>query len=162
MRARLDHWVENILTLFDRLALPVIGLLFLQWPLRDLVQAGSREANDLGQICFALLIASSITRATRAGAHLKSDLLARHLPATLQTMLHKTALVVGLLPWACFILWAGWPSIAQSVLQQERFAETGHSGYFLIKAALMVMALLIIVQGVLDVTKPPSRTHGQS
>ncbi len=29
------------------LVLPVSLLLFLQWPLRDLVHAGSREANDL-------------------------------------------------------------------------------------------------------------------
>ena len=31
------------------LVLPVALVLFLQWPLRDWVQAWSREANDLGQ-----------------------------------------------------------------------------------------------------------------
>jgi len=32
------------------LALPLITLLFLQWPLRDVVRGWSREANDLGQV----------------------------------------------------------------------------------------------------------------
>jgi len=38
------------------LALPLALLLFLQWPLRDLVHKFSREANDLGQVAFARLI----------------------------------------------------------------------------------------------------------
>jgi TRAP-type mannitol/chloroaromatic compound transport system permease large subunit len=40
------------------LVLPVSLLLFLQWPLRDLVQAYSREANDLAQ--WLLAIASTL------------------------------------------------------------------------------------------------------
>ena len=46
------------------LALPLSLLLFLQWPLRDLVRSYSREANDLGQWIFALYVAASVTAAT--------------------------------------------------------------------------------------------------
>ena len=52
------------------LALPLITLLFLQWPLRDYIQVYSREANDLGQWLFALYVAAAVTAATRAGTHL--------------------------------------------------------------------------------------------
>ena len=40
-------------------------ILFLQWPLRDFVQWGSREANDLGQWIFALYVSLAVTFATR-------------------------------------------------------------------------------------------------
>lgn len=149
-----------ILTLFDGLALPVIVLLFLQWPLRDLVQAGSRTANDLGQILFALYIASAITKATRGQTHLKCDLISTRLSPTSRRRIQKAGLVLGLIPWAGFILWAGWPLILRSVIQHERFAETGTDGYFLIKAALALMACLIVIQSLLDLTAPPQHDEG--
>ena len=62
------------------LLLPVVALLFLQWPLRDIFRAWSREANDLGQWLFALYVAICITAATREHTHLAADALARHYP----------------------------------------------------------------------------------
>src|SRR5689334_12500560 len=45
------------------LVLPISLLLFLQWPLRELVHAGSREANDLAQWLFALYVSLAMTYA---------------------------------------------------------------------------------------------------
>src|SRR5437762_900472 len=47
-------------------ALPLALLLFAQWPLRDLVQAYSREANDLGQLLFAAYVAVAVAVAMLA------------------------------------------------------------------------------------------------
>jgi hypothetical protein len=68
--ARIDHVVRNILAVARWLVLPVALILFLQWPLRDFVRWGSREANDLGQWIFALYVSAAVTFATREGAHL--------------------------------------------------------------------------------------------
>src|ERR1700738_2600580 len=53
----LDRLVAAILSGGRWLLLPVVALLFLQWPLRDLLRSYSREANDLGQWVFALFVA---------------------------------------------------------------------------------------------------------
>ena len=74
----LDQFVESILAAAKWLALPVVALLFLQWPLRTIVGLYSREANDLGQWLFALYVAASITAATRAKTHLAADTRSRH------------------------------------------------------------------------------------
>ncbi len=80
---RLDRLIGQIIAAAQWLALPLILLLFLQWPLRDIVRGYSREANDLGQIIFALFVAVSVTAATRAGTHLAADTLAqRYSPRT--------------------------------------------------------------------------------
>src|SRR5258708_37130393 len=57
------------------LVLPVSLLLFLQWPLRDLLHAWSREANDLAQWLFALYVSVALTDATRERAHLAAGAL---------------------------------------------------------------------------------------
>jgi len=45
---RLDRLIAAIIATAQWLALPLILLLFLQWPLRDIVHAYSSQANDLG------------------------------------------------------------------------------------------------------------------
>src|SRR5262249_49003404 len=73
------------------LVLPLSLLLFLQWPLREWVQMYSREANDLAQILFAFYVAVAITAATRAHAHLATDLVARRLSARVRTAVARFA-----------------------------------------------------------------------
>jgi len=77
MLLRVDRLIGWLVASAKWLALPLITLLFLQWPFRDFVQRYSREANDLGQIAFALFVALSVTAATRAHTHLAVDLVAR-------------------------------------------------------------------------------------
>src|SRR3954454_18711234 len=74
----LDRLVAAILSGGRWLLLPVVLLLFLQWPLRGIFRAWSRDANDLGQWMFALYVTMAFTAATRAHTHLAADALARH------------------------------------------------------------------------------------
>jgi uncharacterized membrane protein YccC len=48
----LDRLIGCVVAAAKWLALPLITLLFLQWPLRELFRGYSREANDLGQVAF--------------------------------------------------------------------------------------------------------------
>jgi TRAP-type C4-dicarboxylate transport system permease small subunit len=73
------------------LVLPLSLLLFLQWPLRDLVQGYSREANDLAQWLFALYVSLAITCATRSRSHLAADAFARRYPIEKRERLYRCA-----------------------------------------------------------------------
>src|SRR5471032_1218282 len=133
---RLDRLIGILITAAQWLALPLIVLLFLQWPLRDLVRCCSREANDLGQIIFALFVAVSVTAATRAGTHLAADTLAQRYTARTRHRLKQLGAALGILPWALFVLFAAKGIVMSSVLGLEAFADTNNPGYFIIKAAL--------------------------
>lgn len=133
------------------LVLPVSFLLFLQWPLRDLIQAYSREANDMAQCLFALYVSVAITYATRRHSHLAADALVRRYPARLRAWLARIASLLVLLPWSLFILHAAWPALSQSVWQLEAFPETFNPGYFLIRLGVWLMALLVLLQAVVDI-----------
>ena len=133
------------------LALPLILALFLQWPLRDIVRGWSREANDLGQIVFALFVAMSVTAATRAHTHLAADLVAQRYSPRTRAWLARAGAALGLLPWAVFVLVASRTSVMTGLRVHEAFQDSGNPGYFLVKLALWLMALAVIGQALVDV-----------
>jgi TRAP-type mannitol/chloroaromatic compound transport system permease small subunit len=151
---RLDRLIAAIIATAQWLALPLILLLFLQWPLRDIVHAYSSQANDLGQIVFALYVAVSISAATRTGTHLAADAIAQHYTARTRHRLKRLVAAVGLLPWALFVLIAGKTFVVPSLRGLESFPETDNPGYFLIKCSLWLMAITVIVQAIVDIFRP--------
>ena len=133
------------------LALPLALLLFAQWPLRDLVQAYSREANDLGQLLFGVYVAVGITAATRDRTHLAVDAVARGYPARARARLERVAAAVVLVPWSLFIMATSALPAWQSLLQLERFADTLNPGYFVLRAAVFAMAAMVLAQAICDI-----------
>ena len=152
----LDRLIGQIVAAIEWLAVPLIVLLFLQWPLRDVVRLFSREANDLGQVVFAFFVAASVTAATRAKTHLAADFLARHYTARIRRRLHQFGTIAGLLPWALFVLIASRATVVSSLHDLEAFQDSGNPGYFLIKLALWVMAILIVGQSLADIFRSSS------
>jgi len=132
------------------LVLPVSALLFLQWPLRELLGLWSREANDLAQVLFALYVSVAVTAATREGAHLAADGIARNYPKRVRRLLWRAGCIAILTPWSLFVLYAGAASTWQSIGQLERFAETLDPGYFLIRLAALLLAALVLAQAWID------------
>ena len=150
----LDRLVELILATAKWLALPVVTALFLQWPLRDVLGRYSREANDIGQWIFALYIAAAITAATRAKTHLAADTLSRYYPSQWRERLSRLGIVLGLLPWAIFVLFTSRYIVLSSVLELEQFPDTYNPGYYIIKVALWLLALLVLIEGVIELARP--------
>lgn len=149
----LDRGLRGLMVAGRTLALPVVALLFLQWPLRDGLGRWSREANDLGQWIFALYVALSVAAATRAGRHLSADLFAHRWSDLSRRRIAVVGLLAGVLPWAGFVLWKGWIPAWRSILGLENFPDTYNPGYFLIKAALLVLAATIALQAVVDLVR---------
>ena len=156
----LETFIEFVLASAKWLALPIVILLFLQWPLRSIIGLYSREANDLGQWLFALYVAASVTAATRARAHLAADTMARNYSTATREWLARAGAVFGLIPWSIIVLVTSWSLVRDSTLLLERFPDTGHSGYFIIKLALLLMALLVLIEGLLELM-PVQRPSSQ-
>jgi TRAP-type C4-dicarboxylate transport system permease small subunit len=153
--AALDRGLGAICAAAMVLVLPVSLLLFLQWPLREVVQAYSREANDVAQVLFALYIGIAVTYATRRGAHLAADALAHRQSSRVRRVLARVAAVLVLLPWSAFVVAVAAPIVWQSVRQLEGFPETFNPGYFLVKLAAALLALLVLLQALVSAVRPP-------
>ena len=151
--ATIDRFLGRLLDAAAWLALPLSALLFLQWPLREIVKAYSRDANDMAQWIFALYVGLALTAATRAGQHLRADVLAERYPAAVRARLATLGHLVATIPWSLFVLVSGAPATWQSLRQLEGFPDTYNPGYFLVKLAASLLAGTMLVQGVLDVAR---------
>jgi TRAP-type mannitol/chloroaromatic compound transport system permease small subunit len=151
----LDRLVAVVLSAGRWLILPVVALLFLQWPLRDFVRAWSRETNDLGQWLFALYVAMAFTAATRAHTHLAADAVARNYSEVTRAWIARLGALVALVPWALFVLIGGAKIVIPSLRSLEAFPDTTNPGYFIIKLALWLLAGLILTQAIIDILHPP-------
>jgi TRAP-type C4-dicarboxylate transport system permease small subunit len=136
-----------ILFIASLLILPLAALLFGQWPLREVVQAGSRFANDMAQILFAVYAAVAVTAASRAGTHLAAG---RPALAQARPRWRAVALLVCLGPWSLFMLWAAYPMVRDATVGLERFSETLSPGYFVIKLALALMLTLVLADAIMQ------------
>jgi TRAP-type mannitol/chloroaromatic compound transport system permease small subunit len=152
----LDRFVAAVLSGGRWLLVPVFALLFLQWPLRDIFRAWSRDANDLGQWLFALYVAMCFTAATRAHTHLAADALARHYSQRTRLTLARLGALISLLPWSLYVIIGGASLVISSVKALEAFADTYNPGYFVIKLALWLLAGLVLMQAIIDIARPRS------
>ncbi len=156
----LDQIVGCVLAAAKWLVLPIVTLLFLQWPLRTIVGAYSREANDLGQWLFALYVAAGIAAATRARTHLAADTISRNYSDNTRQWLARAGALFGLIPWSIIVLMTSWNIVRDSTLLQEHFSDTGNPGYFIIKLALLLLALLVLIEGVIELVRPVRPVRG--
>ena len=146
--------LDRIVGVAAWLVLPLSLLLFLQWPLRELVQAYSREANDLAQILFALYVSVAVTAATRSRAHLAADAFAHRYRERTRRRLARDGAAAVLLPWSTFLLVTAAPVIAHAVQDAEGFPETFNPGYFVIKIAAGMLGVLVAAQALIDASAP--------
>ena len=150
--------MRRLFTIAAWLVLPLALLLFAQWPLRELVKAYSREANDLAQIIFALYMAVAVTAASRAGAHLAAGHGASLGVAPKSPRRWRVwALLACTVPWAVFVLWTSAPQVWHSAQSLEHFGETFNPGYFIIKVAMWLMVLFVVVNALMALRREPPR-----
>ena len=143
---RIDDAIRAVIALAKWLVLPVVLFLMLQWPARDLVGRFSHEADDFGQLLFALYIAVAVTCATRRGTHLATDVVAHRYSPRFRSGLRRAAFALGLVPWTVFVLVTSAPTVWRSVAALESFPETFVPGYFVVKLAVWVLAALLLLQ----------------
>lgn len=131
------------------LVLPLALLLFAQWPLRDLVGAWSRQANDVAQWIFALYVAFAVRAATRAKAHMATSIEATAPRPHWRELTGRFGEAVLVLPWSIFVLVSGAAPTWRSVVGLEAFSDTFDPLYFVIRLSAWLLALLVALEAML-------------
>jgi TRAP-type C4-dicarboxylate transport system permease small subunit len=148
------------------LVLPLALLLFAQWPLRDLLGAWSRQANDIAQWLFALYVALAMRETTRRHAHLAAGLLVGRYPPRWRRRLARFGEPLAVLPFALYVIVTSALPTWRSIVGLEAFPDTSNPLYFVIRASAWLLALLMALQALLacagaepgaDAASPDSR-----
>jgi TRAP-type mannitol/chloroaromatic compound transport system permease small subunit len=128
------------------LCLPLVLLLFLQLPLREIVHGGNNTDNDFGQIIFANFFMLGIPYAMRHDAHVRLDIFHQHFSARWRAIVELTGTALFTLPWLALLAWYALPIVLNSLRQTEKFAETYTPGYFILKLGLVFFVVLVAFQ----------------
>ena len=129
------------------LVLAVIVLLFLQLPLREVVQGGHILANDFGQLTHAAVFMVGLSYALRWDRHVRMDVFYRGMGERARATVNLLGAVLFLLPWCALMAWFGWDYALRSARALETFPDTWSPGYFLFKVFLVSCMSLLGLQG---------------
>ena len=133
------------------LCLPLIVLLFLQLPLRNIVHAGNNTDNDFGQVIFAAFFMLGIPFAMCRDAHVRVDIFYQRLTARQRAAIDLAGTVLFLLPWLALVCWYSLPIVLNSLFEMEKFAETYTPGYFILKLQLFFFVALVGLQAIANI-----------
>jgi TRAP-type mannitol/chloroaromatic compound transport system permease small subunit len=133
------------------LCLPLIVLLFLQLPLREIVHAGNNTDNDFGQVIFAAFFMLGIPFAMRHDAHVRVDIFYQRLTTRQRAAIDLIGTVLFLLPWLALVGWYSLPIVLNSLFEMEKFAETYTRGYFILKLQLFFFVALVGLQAIANI-----------
>src|ERR1700694_3447808 len=85
------------------------------------------------------------------------DTISRNYSDATRQWLARAGALFGLIPWSIIVLVTSWSIVRNSTLLLERFADTNNPGYFIIKLALLLLALLVLAEGVIELFRPAPR-----
>jgi TRAP-type mannitol/chloroaromatic compound transport system permease small subunit len=135
------------------LCLGIVGLLFIQVPLREIVHSGHIVANDIGQVVHAAFFMIGIPFAMRHNAHVRVDIFYRRLSERTRAVLDLIGTVLFLLPWVVLLGWYSLPIVLNSVRELEEFPETYTPGYFILKLQLAIFVALVGLQALATIAR---------
>jgi TRAP-type mannitol/chloroaromatic compound transport system permease small subunit len=141
-----DAIVDAIGRVSAWLVLFVIGALFAQWPLRELVGAGHLLANDFGQLAHAAVFTIGVVYASRWDGHVRLDVFYQRMSARGKALVDLVGSAAVVMTWAGIVLWFSWRTTLRSVAVFEQFPETWSPGYWLFKVLLIVFTSLLLLQ----------------
>ncbi len=141
-----DAIVDAIGRVSAWLVLFVIGALFAQWPLRELVGGGHILANDFGQIAHAAVFSIGVVYALRWDGHVRLDVFYQRMSVRGRALVDLVGSTTVVGTWAGIVLWFSWQTTLRSVAVFERFPDTWSPGYWLFKVMLIVFASLLLLQ----------------
>jgi TRAP-type mannitol/chloroaromatic compound transport system permease small subunit len=126
----------------------IIGLLFGQLPLREVLGGGHILANDFGQVVHATVFMIGISYALRWDRHVRMDVFYRHFSARTKAWVNLGGALLLILPWCAAMIGFGWSIMWRSVAVLERFPDTFSPGYFVFKLALIIAICLVSLQAI--------------
>lgn len=119
---------------------------------------GSIRLQDLSSYGFAVFLILSLPLALSRGSHVRVEVVSERLGPAYLRAADAVAWAIVILPLFGLIVWAGWNDLAYSWRIGEGSVTPGGLGHlYLVRTALPVAAVLMILQGLAAVLRPPEK-----
>jgi len=157
--------IENLSKLIDAssdligrsaawLTVGMVLLMALIVALRYLFQTGSIAMQEAVIYVNALIFTLGAAYTLKEQGHVRVDIFYNRLGVKHKALVDLLGGLVFLLPFAGFIIWESWDYVSVSWRIKESSAELSGLPYvYLLKATIISLALLLIIQGISEILK---------
>jgi TRAP-type mannitol/chloroaromatic compound transport system permease small subunit len=152
----LDGLVTGVAETLAWLVFGVVGLLYVQMPVRDLLvgtgilqNARPQEViNDYGQLLHASVFVVGIPYAIVLDRHVRFDVFRDRFSPRARAIVEALGHLLFVLPWAAVLAYYGAPHVLRSLQVGETFPDTGTLGYPLLRLAFALFVALLFVASI--------------
>ena len=136
------------------LTVGMVLLMALIVALRYLFQTGAIAMQESVIYVNALIFTLGAAYTLKEQGHVRVDILYNRLGVKQKALVDLLGGLVFLLPFAGFIIWESWDYVSVSWRIREGSAELSGLPYvYLLKATIILLALLLIIQGISEILK---------
>jgi len=158
MLLRISHTIESFIDLVGRgvswLSLGLVLLTCLVVLLRYVFDIGWIAMQDAVSALHALLFLLAAAYTLKYDEHVRVDIFYQKLSVRGRAWVDLLGGLLILLPVCGFIFWISWVYVIESWRVLESSSETGGlPGVYLLKSVILVMAVLLILQGIALILK---------
>ena len=158
MLLRISHTIEAFIDLVGRtvswLSLGLVLLTFLVVVLRYVFDLGWIAMQDAINALHAVLFLVAAAYTLKYDEHVRVDIFYQKLTIRGRAWIDFLGGLLVLLPVCIFIFWISWVYVSESWRVLESSSETGGlPGVYLLKSVILLMAALLILQGLALILK---------
>ena len=136
------------------LTVGMVLLMALIVALRYLFQIGSIAMQEAVIYVNALIFTLGAAYTLKEQRHVRVDIFYNRLGVKQKAVVDLLGGLVFLLPFAGFVIWESWDYVSVSWRIKESSAELSGLPYvYLLKATIILLALLLIIQGISEILK---------
>lgn len=136
------------------LTVAMVMLMVLIVALRYLFQTGSIALQESVIYVNALIFTLGAAYTLKEQGHVRVDIFYNRLKVKQKELVNLLGGLIFLLPSAGFIIWVSWDYVSISWQMKESSAELSGLPYvYLLKATIILLAVLLIIQGVAEILK---------
>lgn len=153
----IDKLSNRLGRIFSWLTLTMVVVMALIVVLRYVFQVGSIALQESVIYINALIFTFGVAYTLKEQGHVRVDIFYSKWNEKKRAWIDLIGSVFFLIPSTCFIIWVSWDYVAVSWRIQEGSAEaSGLPFVYLLKAALLILPSLLLLQGISEIVKSVS------
>lgn len=158
MLSRIQNIIEQFIDWTGRtiawLTLIMVLVTFLVVFMRYVFDSGSIAMQESVSFMHALVFLVGAAYTLKHNEHVRVDIFYNKLSPTGKAWINLLGSLLILMPVLAFITWSSWGYVSDSWRIYESSGETGGlPGIFLLKSSILVMAGLLVLQGLAEILK---------
>ena len=158
-----DSSIERLGNVLNVLMIALVCVVIVVVVGRYLFEIGSVALQELTTYLHAIIFMLGISYTLKHDEHVRVDIFYRNFSEKRQALVNVIGGLVFILPISIFIGWSSWEYVLASwSIMETSIENNGLPFVYLLKTVMLIMPFLLVIQGLITVTKNLLALYGSS